>query len=124
MLGGGAFEVGSSQSGRIRLNLPKVAILGQPFGQPIGCWGCDSGDCRWPSIHFLCADCGAGGRRNSNGLFAAALSTARGVGGLRLWGRVVEFFELWEGLFAVLEDVCFDTIWFLHFYRSAMILMA
>jgi hypothetical protein len=58
------------------------------------------------------------------GLFAAALSTAREVGELRLWGRVVEFFELWEGLFAVLENVCFDTIWFLNFYRSAMILMA
>jgi hypothetical protein len=26
-VGGGAFEVGSSQSGRIRLNLPKVAIF-------------------------------------------------------------------------------------------------
>jgi len=38
-------EVGSNQSGGIRLNLSKMAVVGQPFGQPLGC--CDSGDCRW-----------------------------------------------------------------------------
>ncbi len=27
----------------------------------------DHGDCRWQSIHLLCADCWAGNRRSSNG---------------------------------------------------------
>jgi hypothetical protein len=46
------------------------------------------------------------------GLFASALSKARVGESVRLWGRVVEFFELWGNLFAVLEDVYFDPIWF------------
>ena len=50
----------------VRFRLP-FPLVGRRHPDDRGLRRCLSSDCRWQSIHLLCADCGAGDRRSSNG---------------------------------------------------------